>query len=114
MKESEIQKSIMDYLDYRGILAWRNNMGAVMHSVKGEVKYRKNPNKGQPDITALYCGLHVGIEVKAAKGRQTKEQLDWQQRLENNGAIYILARSVDDVKEALDSLRLEEPHAGVG
>jgi hypothetical protein len=107
MKESEIQKAITDYLKAHGVKHWRNNMGAVMHSVKGEVRYRKNPNKGIPDLFCLYCGLLVGIEVKA-KTKQTKEQLEWQKELEDNGAVYILARSVADVDAALKSLHLEE------
>lgn len=107
MKESEIQKAIMDYLDYRGILHWRVNLGGVPHTVGGKIIYRKNPMKGMPDICGLYCGLFFGIEVKA-KTKQSDEQFEWQKKFELNGAVYILARSVDDVKEALDSLRLEE------
>lgn len=103
LKESDMQKTIIDYLNFRGLLNWRNNMGAIMHSVKGEMRYRKNPNKGMPDLFTLYCGLLVGIEVKA-KTKQSPEQYSWQQRLEQNGAIYILAHSVEDVAEVLKSL----------
>lgn len=112
-KESDTQKAIIDYLDSRGILNWRENLGGVPHSVGGKVIYRKNPKKGFPDLCCLYCGLFVGIEVKA-KTKQSKEQFEWQQKFEQNGAIYILAKSVEDVEESLKSLRLEEYLPGVG
>jgi hypothetical protein len=106
LKESDVQKAIMDYLDSRGILNWRVNLGGVPHTVGGKIIYRKNPMKGFPDISALYCGLFVGIEVKA-KTKQSQEQLDWQNKFESNGAIYIVAKSVDDVIDCLNSLTLE-------
>ena len=112
-KESETQKAIIDYLDARGILNWRVNLGGVPHTVNGKIIYRKNPMKGMPDISCIYCGLFVGIEVKA-KTKQSPEQFAWQQKLEQNGAIYILAHSVEDVRDAFDSLRLEENLPGVG
>lgn len=114
-KESDTQKAIIDYLDSRGILNWRVNLGGVPHTVGGKIIYRKNPMKGMPDICGLYCGLFFGIEVKA-KTKQSTEQFAWQQKFEQNGAIYILAKSVEDVAEALKSLRLEaeEYLPGVG
>jgi len=111
-KESDTQKAIIDYLDSRGILNWRVNLGGVPHTVGGKIIYRKNPMKGMPDICGLYCGLFFGIEVKA-KTKQSPEQFTWQQKFEQNGAIYILAKSVEDVREALDSLRLETPWSDV-
>jgi hypothetical protein len=112
-KESDTQKAIIDYLDSRGILNWRVNLGGVPHHVNGKLIYRKNPMKGMPDISAIYCGLFIGIEVKA-KTKQSDEQFQWQQKLEQNGAIYILAKSVEDVAEGLASVRLEENLPGVG
>lgn len=105
-KESDTQKAIIDYLDSRSVLNWRVNLGGVPHTVNGRIIYRKNPMKGFPDVSAIYCGLFIGIEVKA-KTKQTPEQLKWQKDFEDNGAIYILAHSVDDVENALNSLTLE-------
>ena len=112
-KESDTQKAIIDYLDSRGLLNVRVNLGGVPHTVNGKTIYRKNPMKGFPDILTWYCSITIGIEVKA-KTKQSPEQFAWQQKFEQNGAIYILAKSVDDVSEALASLRLEEFLPGVG
>lgn len=56
---------------------------------------------GQPDIFAIIRGRFVGIEVKTATGRQSKDQKNWQRNCERAGGLYILARSVDDVRSAL-------------
>jgi hypothetical protein len=61
--------------------------------------------KGWPDITAcLPGGRFLGIECKAPKGTQSEEQKMFQALIEGLGGIYILARSVEDVKMELESL----------
>ena len=57
---------------------------------------------GQPDIFAIIRGRFVGIEVKTATGRQSKDQQNWQRNCERAGGLYILARSVDDVRVMLE------------
>lgn len=61
---------------------------------------------GQPDIFAIIQGRFVGIEVKTAVGRQSKDQKNWQRNCERAGGLYILARSVEDVRTALSSAGL--------
>lgn len=54
--------------------------------------------KGLCDLIAMRDGTVVFIEVKSPKGRQTMDQKILQQRIEEAGGAYILARSVEDVK----------------
>lgn len=61
---------------------------------------------GQPDIFAIIQGRFVGIEVKTATGRQSKDQQNWQRNCERAGGLYILARSVIDVESALREANL--------
>lgn len=61
---------------------------------------------GQPDIFAIIQGRFVGIEIKSAAGRQSKDQKNWQRNCERAGGIYILARSVEDVDAALRKANL--------
>lgn len=49
----------------------------------------------------LYYGQTIYVETKSAKGEQRKQQQDWQEICESVGAIYILARTVDDVLRVL-------------
>jgi predicted SprT family Zn-dependent metalloprotease len=46
-------------------------------------------------------GQYVGIEVKAPKGKQSDHQKEFQKRLEEAGAKYVLAYSLDDVLAAI-------------
>jgi hypothetical protein len=45
-------------------------------------------------------GVFYGIEVKRAKPKtyQSPHQKIFQELLEKNGGVYILARSIDDIK----------------
>lgn len=102
MKSTEkmVQKHILGYLDHIGILAWRNNSG-VMFS--GNYRFQLAP-PGSPDIIGMTKeGRWLGIEVKDVKGKQNENQVAFQQKVEQNGGLYILARSIEDVEKALGS-----------
>ena len=58
-----------------------------------------NYKKGLPDIYCVYKGKHIEIEVKDPKGETSVMQDKQKILLENAGAIYILAKDVNDVKE---------------
>jgi hypothetical protein len=96
-------REILNYLDSRaGLYAWRNNTGAV----KVEGRWVRFGCPGSPDILAVQAGGRmVGVEVKAALGSQSAGQKAWQRRIERLGGLYILARSVDDVRAALDGVQ---------
>lgn len=70
------------------------------HSVPGGV-YGK---KGIPDIIVCYKGLYIGIEAKTYEG----EFSDWQKARRTQimaaGGIVIFARSVEDVRDVIESL----------
>ena len=57
---------------------------------------------GWPDITGLLPGgKFIGVECKAKRGRQSPAQKDMQEEITRRGGIYVLARSAEDLKEAL-------------
>jgi hypothetical protein len=58
---------------------------------------------GTPDICGILApqGRFVGVEVKSAAGRQRPEQAVFERMVRAMGGIYILARSLDDVDQAL-------------
>lgn len=69
----------------------------VMRREAGGFTYRK----GLPDIYCIYKGKHIEIEVKDPKGEQSMMQKKQQEILENAGAIYILATSLEDVQKKI-------------
>jgi len=66
--------------------------------------------KGTADINGIvsykrpdgsFFARFIGIEVKMKPRKATKEQLQWGKMIEERGGIWILAYSVDDVKNRL-------------
>ena len=104
MRETEIQRAIIDNLRWRGILAFRCQPAPVpIRNGRNIVGFRKaDPfNVGIPDIICAIKGRFIGIEVKSEIGRQSPEQVEWQRRIEKAGGAYVLARSWEDVSAAI-------------
>jgi hypothetical protein len=98
MKESHVQRQILDYLALKRIFHYRNNSGGFKD--KAGHFYRFGA-LGSPDIICVIDGQFVGIEVKAPKGRQSDHQKEFQHNLEAAAGVYVLAYSLDDVIAAL-------------
>jgi hypothetical protein len=103
VKESQIQRAILDYLAAERIPAWRMNTGAMSGSHKGKKWFVRFGEKGMADILCwLWSGFSgegyvLWIEVKTATGKQSEDQKAFQKDVEENGMRYLLARSSDDV-----------------
>jgi hypothetical protein len=75
----------------------------------GTARDRQNPARiihfglpGSPDIIGVHNGRAVGIEMKRPDGGvQSDQQKKFQQRWERCGGLYVLARSIDEVREGL-------------
>ena len=93
MKESEIQKTIIAWLEWNKFFHYRQNTGAF----KRDDHFYRFGDVGAPDIVCVIDGIYLGIEVKTAKGKQSPAQKDFQRRLEKAGGKYILAYSLEDV-----------------
>jgi hypothetical protein len=125
--EAEIQKAILQYLATRKkMVFWRQNSGSfvapvmraiaavltkfglgrkkimIMSAVKKAVgHYKCASESGIPDITCIYRGVYVGLEVKTKTGRLTKDQKVMHDRMHKNGVKVVIVRSVNDVKVVL-------------
>lgn len=117
MRESDIQADIIRAFGTRpDMRIWRANVGKATfggRSVQFGVP-------GQADLTGILpvevtcprcmelvvrLGVRLEIEVKSPTGRQSEEQQNYQAIIERFGGLYVLARSVGDVKEAIDEYR---------
>lgn len=97
IKETDLQRSIIEYLTTKRIFWYRNNTGAVRMGEGGSGRFLRFGSIGSPDIVAVHEGLYIGIEVKGSDGKQSYEQKGFQEKLEIAGGIYILAYSMEDV-----------------
>ncbi len=78
--------------------AWRSSTGAAQTATR-LVRFGK---KGQGDITGLCRGRFFVVEVKTETGVQSPAQKLFQQHVEHAGGIYIVARSLEDLKPIFD------------
>lgn len=101
--ESDIQASILVAVTAReGAFAWRNNTG-MFRSMDGKRVVRAAV-PGSPDILGCYRGRALGIEVKAARGKQAEEQRRFQRLWTKAGGVYAVCRSAEDAVAVLDSI----------
>lgn len=89
---------------------WRVNTG-VGWFANGQPARKTDPGaypvefgvKGQADISGLLLptGRRLEIETKTQRGRQSEHQKRWQAMIERMGGLYVLARGLGDVDQAL-------------
>lgn len=114
MKESELKKTVEDYLQIKmnqGILYFdRLNSGDFIE-VRGSTRRRvRGCRKGTADFFMFYCDypdmgrndfLLIFLELKGDKGRQSEDQKEFQRLVEEQGAEYFIIRSVEQVEDVL-------------
>ena len=83
--ESAILSLVRDWLRVHGYDVTRHQQGLGCR-------------KGFPDLTAVRDGITHYIEVKTATGHQSPAQIEFQRCMEAHGAVYIVARGIEDVE----------------
>lgn len=100
MKESVIQKGILDYLEtVPNIYDFRAGSGSFRLA---SGRYMRTGRPGVPDIVCCIKGIFTGIEVKNEKGRQSAVQKQAQKEIEEAGGRYYIVRSIAEVKEIIN------------
>lgn len=90
--EGAIKKEMRQWLSVNGIY-YANVAGGAF------------AKPGDPDIIADVDGHFLAIEAKTKTGRQSEQQKVCQRQVEASGGMYIIARCLQDVVEAVASLR---------
>ena len=106
-KETDLVRQVLDYLALRKVWAWRVNVGALRDSTGRVVFFGA---KGHPDIIARlkpvgytgFSGRVVWIECKSPKGKMSEAQKEWREKAITYGDLFIVARSLDDVRQAFE------------
>lgn len=95
MKEAQLQDRIRLALGaVDGLVLWRNTCGVAQrngHTIRFGVG-----NPGGADLIGCYRGRFVAVEIKTPTGRQTPEQVTFQNLITAKGGIYVVLRSVED------------------
>ena len=111
MKESQLQRAVLDYLTWFGktqkIYFFRSGAGQVQTQAG---RFFKTGKPGCPDITiCLQCknkagiiiGTFVAWEIKTATGRQSSLQKQAEKEIIEAGGFYYLIRSISDAKDSI-------------
>ena len=93
MKESELQKLILDYLIYQKCFVMRMNTGAT----KIGDRFIRFGKAGMSDIYMLHGGRSYWIECKATKGKLSSAQIEFQKDIIKNGGVAITAYKIEDI-----------------
>lgn len=98
-REQDLVRTCLQYLALRGIPAWRANCGAM----KVGRRYVRFGTPGQPDILGLLGpnGRLLCVELKSPRGRLRPEQRAWLEAAGKAGALCVVARSLQELREAL-------------
>lgn len=102
--EKQIQDCIMNYLLINGVFCWRNNTGATTYqNSQGRKRMVRYGKVGSADILGLLKdGRFLAIEVKRPKGKLTKHQEIFLDRVIESNGIAFVATSIDDVMRELN------------
>lgn len=104
-KETEIVRSILDYLAFRpDIFCWRNNTGSfVLKGEGGSNRFFRAGLKGSADILGIIRGGRmIAIEVKRPGGKLSDDQSYFLERINKLGGIAFVATSIDDVETMIE------------
>lgn len=90
--ESKLKSDIKAYLKANGIF-WAMVQGGAFSK------------PGDPDMLACVHGRFVAIEGKTYEGSMRPLQEVRKTQIEQSGGVYVIARTVDDVRRAVDAIR---------
>jgi len=108
MLEKQIEKAILNYLTtWCGFFAWKNHTTGIYSKERNQFLKSRNKYalKGVSDIIAItHSGKVLFIEVKSKKGRMSKDQKLFEDKVKEYKGHYVVARSVEDVMDYLNEV----------
>lgn len=109
--ENNLQRACLEFLLLKGCKAWRNNTGTRVSHYKGKRAFVRYGAVGSGDIFAIVpkSGRFLSIECKVAGKYPSKAQRKWIEEVNETGGWAIVARTVDDVADALNQIAKENP-----
>jgi len=105
MKEQDLKKTTIEWLNYNGFFAFPTNTGVFfLKGAGGKTRMFKSGIKGCADILAYKNGMSYAIELKVGKNKPTPEQIEFLREVNRHGCIGFVAWSLDEVIHRLEHL----------
>ncbi len=89
--EKDITRSIRDFLKVAGVFHWKVWQGL-------------GSTPGVSDIIGLYKGIPLFLEIKTNNGRLSDKQKEFLRKVNDNGGLGVVLKSVDDAIKLFDGL----------
>lgn len=103
MNEIELQKSIVEFLNYSGHFVWRNNAGMFLIKGKDKTRAFRAGKKGSSDIIGIHkSGKFIALEVKLKGNKPTPQQNDFIAEIKHRDGIAGVVYSLDEVIELVN------------
>lgn len=97
--EAEIENEILVFLSkIKGGYFWKNTSGGFFDGAAFRRHSSPFAIRGTSDIIGLFAGRFVALEVKDAKGKATKEQLAFIEKVRSRGGVGAVVRSIADTR----------------
>lgn len=107
-EEHNLQIRLVQYLRLRHFIVVDTDIMDGLKYVNNYTRYayivhhkRMGYMKGQPDMIIMKNGKVWCLELKAQKGRQSKEQKQYQQLCKENNIPYIVVKDVEDLNKVI-------------
>ena len=88
-----------EFPELRGLLCY--NLNNSRNKIQAMMDKGKGLQKGRSDMVFYYKGTATMIEFKIETGRQSKDQIEWQKRIELAGFKYYIIRSLEEFQELI-------------
>jgi hypothetical protein len=102
--ENRIKRDICDFLKASGALIFTHDSVGIFDPIRRVYRANRDPyrRKGVSDLLGIWKARFIAIEVKVPKQYPSKEQKQFLKDVADAGGIAVLARSVEDVRKALE------------
>lgn len=103
--EAQIQTEIVEYLSRQGIFCHSvPNEGAGKNKLRTMRMITMGMKPGTADLVVWFPWGEIGyLEVKTETGKLSDKQRRFEKRCEEHGVFYAVVKSVEDVREIMES-----------
>lgn len=106
-EEHRIQCAISRYLNIKKIFHFAIPNGSLRNVIVARKIKLEGGRRGVSDLEVITPGKNYYVEIKTPKGRQSKEQKEFQRIVESCGFTYLIWRSIDDAISFVSKLKLK-------
>jgi len=94
---NSLTKAVKDWINLNNGFCERINTTGIQRTINGRSMFTYSGcTKGSADLHSIINGRPVYIEIKWGADRQSKNQKDFQSKVEAAGALYLIVRTFEE------------------